>query len=85
MNTVMRQFFVLTGGPDGIHFEGPITEGELLNRITPNEHGETYYGNIKVFLSNIPDLDYMQPDELFIIEGEVVIPKAKQVVQEYKV
>ncbi len=84
MNTMIRRFFVLKGGPDGLRLEGPIGETELLNRITPNERGENYYGDIKVFLGRIPDSEYMQEDELLIIEGEVIVPKTKQVVQEYE-
>lgn len=80
-----REFFVLTGGPDGTHFNGPLNEAELLIRITPDENGETYYGSRSNFLKKIPDLEYMDESEILIIEGKIVQPQPRAVVTEYEV
>ncbi len=81
----MRQFFILTGGPDGTHFDGPLGVEELLNRLSPNEHGDAYYGDRNKFLNGVPDLEYMNETEMLIIEGKIVIPQPENVVKTFKV
>lgn len=74
-------YFVVRSGEDGTSIDGPISEAELLKRITPNEHGETYYGLRHGFHVRIPpnDKGYWSEKEgeecLLIIRGKIVVPQ----------
>lgn len=71
-------YFILSTSVDGSGFDGPLTEGEVLKRITPSKNGETYYGHQK-FLKSVPDLNSSK-DGILIIKGEIIVPKATEVV-----
>lgn len=82
-----EKYFIITVNEDGTKIE-QITEGKLIERITPDEFGNLYYGKEVRFLDNIPrwndgylDMEY---GDVIIIKGDYVIPKAKQVVTKYE-
>lgn len=79
-------YFILKSGEDGTSIDGPFTEAEVLQRITPDKHGDTYYGHTG-FHSAIPDSDkgYWCDDgcKLLVIRGEIVVPTPKSKVVEW--
>lgn len=81
----MEKYFILKNTDDGIKVE-MITKEELLERITPDKHGYTYYGDERKFINYIPkNVDgYFEEDNIIIIKGDFVIPKAKKVIIEYE-
>jgi hypothetical protein len=81
-------YFILTSGEDGTDIS-LVDEAELLKRITPDKHGETYYGSDITFLSGVPRNDkgswYDVPEgSVLIIRGEIVVPKTKAVAVKYE-
>mgnify|MGYP001565053098 CR=1 FL=1 len=86
-------FFVIHADEDGICISKPLTEEELLKRITPDEDGHTYYDSYKgppVFLDKIPEIDkgsfYQAPEgALVIIRGEIVVPSPVEVVKQFMI
>jgi len=72
-------YFILRTCDDGPSFSGPMTEDEVLKRITPNKHGETHYGPNPKFLKEVPSLDSSER-ALLIIRGEIIVPKVAEVV-----
>lgn len=83
-------YFVVSSSESGIHIDGPLTQADLLKRITPDAHGELHYGPTG-FHSRPPECDggyfrerYGQRS-LLVIKGAVVVPVPKQVVASYEV
>ena len=78
----MIGYFVLhADGEGGISIRGPLTWPELQKRITPyNDEGDTDYGNVShiCFANDLSklDRDFSTPSMLFVIRGEIVVPKA---------
>ncbi len=72
---------------DGDMSVSVVDEAELLKRITPDEDGETYYGDTS-FLSEQDLAKNGDPmywsKRLLIIRGEVVVPRPKKVVSAYE-
>ena len=57
-----------------------IREQEFVERLN-----EEYYGELK-FLKQLPSngQDFMKEDEMLVIDGKVIIPKAKEKVTEWE-
>lgn len=71
----MKGYFVIGCTADGLTFDGPLTEADLLGRLA-----EGYYGTkTPKFLGSKPAVDkfcvMMSEDELLIIEGAIVQPE----------
>ena len=80
-------YFLLRSDEDGTTIE-EIPKDELLERITPNEYNETYYGYDLNFLSHIPanDKGYWvgaKHNDVIIIKGEIIVPKPKNYITKY--
>lgn len=81
-------YFVLTSGEDGTSIE-QVSEAELLKRITPDKHGDLYYGGeTPVFLGVVPKDDkgcWMGVDcnAILVIKGEIVIPQPVKTVTKF--
>ncbi len=76
----MHGYFVITGGEDGIRIDGPITKDEMLKRIN-----EGYYGENE-FTDFVPSIDkgcFMGDPRILIIEGRIVVPRAKKTVVQF--
>ena len=82
-----REYFVLRSDEDETKIDGPFTKTELLNRITPDDEGVTWYGETLKFTARIPESDggcWIAPEgtAIIIIKGRIVIPRAvKQIVK----
>lgn len=83
-------YFIVRSGEDGTDIVGPLTEAQVLERITPSpKHGDTYYGTNLSILDQIPDSDKgcwmtRHDNPMVIIKGRIIVPKAKQVATEYE-
>lgn len=79
-------FFLIHSSEDGTTVT-PLTEAELLSRITPDAEGYTYYGSKLTFLDKIPDSDggyWMAPEgSIVIIKGEIIQPKPVSIVTKF--
>lgn len=77
-------FFVIGCTADGTTFDGPLSRETLEKRLAEN-----YYGRCKSFATKIPGIDgfclQMGEDELLIIRGNIVQPKAQDVVTRWRV
>jgi len=75
-------YFILKCDEDGVSIDGPLTEAEVLKKITPDEDGCAYYGADLKFLKKVPGQDkgdWRAPDgSLLIIKGKIVAPKVVQ-------
>lgn len=82
----MDSYFVLTAGPDGNYFKGPLTQEQLKEEI--KEHVESNDGAI-TFSKEIPDSDnfcFMMDDcEMLIIQGKIIQPKPDKIVESWKI
>ena len=81
-------YFLIHSGEDGLSIKSMKKE-ELLHLITPDEHGDTWYGKDLTFLNKIPECEngyfYNVPDKGFvIISGKIVVPKPLNVVTKYE-
>lgn len=83
-------YFVIRSSEDGTSVDGPLTDIELLKRITPDKHGDTYYGPELTFLEKVPEFDHgcfwnvNDENPMLIIKGSVVVPQPKTVVSTFK-
>lgn len=82
-------YFIVRSGEDGTNIER-VTEEELLKRITPDADGYTWYGEGLTFLPQVPQSDkgcWMTREEnpLLVIKGEIIVPRATEVVTKYRV
>lgn len=77
----MSTYFTLTCSPDGTRLHGPFTKEQLLEELAELRPGR--------FLQHIPNTDgfcfMMRDDEMLVIEGRIVQPKPKTVVEQYDV
>lgn len=89
----MDQFFVITSTEDGISITGPYTAAEVQKKITPDEHGETWYGSNPTFADKMPHTedghfnDSRFPDAgriVVILRGSIIVPTPVARVTEYK-
>jgi hypothetical protein len=86
-------YFILTSSEDGTTIE-KISKDELTKRITPDEDGYLYYGDIMPikFLDSIPDSDnghWLLNDcddvvSVLVIKGDIVQSKKVEVVHKYE-
>ncbi len=72
-------YFILRTSHNGARLHGPMTELDVLTKITPSKDGETFYGPDLKFLTSVPDLDSTER-AILIIRGEIVVPKAVEVI-----
>jgi hypothetical protein len=81
-----KTYFIISQGSE-MHVAGPLTEAEVLRRITPDADGETYYGRDKKFLPAIPKegVEYLGENDLVIIRGEITVPRPVTTVTKFKV
>ena len=82
-----KSYFILNSSEDGTSIEQVDVDG-LIQRITPDSEGYTYYGQNLSFLDKVPEQDkgswYAKEGAILIIHGEIVIPKAKEVAIRYE-
>ena len=83
-------YFLVISTEDGTKIT-KLTREELLERITPDEDGETYYGGEDglVFLDEIPDSDKgcwrdVPDNAVLIIQGEIIKPRITKVATKYE-
>ena len=85
-------YIIITCDEDGINIENDVPEEEVLKRVTPDELGDTYYGDA-VFYKELPRAadGFFQDRELLgrtgvcILRGaQVVVPVAEEVVTKYR-
>ena len=76
----MNVYYVMRNSEDGIRIDS-VDEAELLDRLKVQD-GATYWGRDIEFREDPPDA-YTPENELFILRGEVVLPKPAEVVQTY--
>jgi hypothetical protein len=74
----MNYFIIYSTEDTALGIDGPLSKEEVLKR-----YQERYYGNIPV-QDNVPDLGYYSGGGMMIICGDVVIPKAVNVVTKYE-
>lgn len=77
-------YFVISSDEDGTRVE-PMDEATLKQRLN-----EKWWGDDAKFFDHVPRSKgcFIEGDEgtlLIIIKGEVVVPKAKKVVEEYEI
>ena len=79
-------YFVITSDEDGTHVEEMSAEA-LLKAITPNEYGDTDYGEVPAFLKKIPKSDKgcwygddVPENAMLVIKGEIVVPRVVETV-----
>jgi len=83
----MSNYFIIRGTEDGIKIN-QLSKKELLERITPDENGEHYYGDKELkFLDYIPAIEdgYFNEYGIVIIKGDIVIPESKIIVKTYSI
>ncbi len=83
---VNMPYFVISGDEDGDIYITEETEETLLKQLTPNEHGDADR-DVKYVLDSVPTnyLSYWPAPFTLIIKGEIVTPKAKEVVTRFEV
>jgi hypothetical protein len=88
MGSKGERYYVISSGCSGVDID-ELTWPELLARLTPDDHGETYYGELEGFHKKLPQIDggyfsSLASDKLLVIRGEIVTPQPKKVVQSYE-
>jgi hypothetical protein len=86
--TDKHSYFIVRSTEDGTNIN-LVSGQELLDRITPDQDGETYYGSELVFLDSIPATskghwDDTPDNAVLIIRGEIVKPMPVDVVRKFK-
>ena len=81
-------YLIIFSGEDGLSIEA-VTKEKLLDRITPDEFGCTYYGNDVNILDYLPKvIDQSFDNEPFnsmvIIKGDIVVPKVVEKILRYE-
>ena len=71
-------YFVITYGTDGDTYIVQKTEAELLEMLNPNEQGDVEI--IAAVGEEAPFITEYLSDKALIIKGEIIVPKAKEVV-----
>jgi hypothetical protein len=86
-----KEYFIIHSSESGIQIEGPLTQSEVLKKITPDEDGVTWYGRLGSFHAQVPEIEdgyfTKQGDDetrLLVIKGRIVIPAAKTVTTAYE-
>lgn len=76
----MKTYFMLAQTEDSFYISGPLSKDQVSDRLE-----EQYYGDIPVLPTLPPATDYgLSEIGIIIIEGSVVVPKAKQVVTKFE-
>lgn len=86
--TDKHSYFIVRSTGDGTSISC-LSEQELLDRITPDEDGETYYGGELTFLGDIPSSskgywDDTPDNAVLIIRGEIIKPVPVDVVRKFE-
>ena len=81
-------YFLIHSGESNITVEA-LTADQVLNRITPDEDDDTYYGPDPVFCASVPNCDggYFTgtaDNMILLIRGEIVVPKVVKVATRYQ-
>lgn len=77
------KYFVISTSEDGVNIE-TVSDEELLRRLQPEEN---YYGGGARFLDAMPKEHRWHEygaNRVLIIRGDVVVPKAVEVVKRYE-
>lgn len=80
-------YFVISGDEDGDIYVTEETETNLLKRLNPDEHGDIEIAAADV-LESLPDtmnVQYWGGPFVLIVKGEIVTPKAVEVVTRFKI
>jgi hypothetical protein len=80
----MMGYFIITGEEDGIQINFLLNKVDVIKRL------EAYYsGQEIVFLDRIPsdmhELHLMDKKRVVLIKGDIVVPKAIEVVKQYSI
>lgn len=75
------KYFILNQNENGLSVSGPFSKQEVLKSLEEN-----YFGNNVKIHSEMPEFvdGFMVENGLVIIEGSVVVPKAKEVVTKFE-
>lgn len=81
-------YFIITSGESGTRIDGPMSDKEVLTRITPDNEGTTYYGRNIHFLVRIPHSDkgywIAEDNSMIIIRGDITVPKVVTTAVKYE-
>lgn len=78
-------YLVIYNSEDGVSVTS-MTREQLLDRITPDEDGSTYYGSMKIVTTLPEHIDAMTPDDvLYVVKTAPVKLSQEQVVTKYKI
>jgi hypothetical protein len=78
-------YFIISTSEDGDVSMDSVDKEELLKRITPDEHGETYYGHREIRDTLPMFRDLQAKAGIYIIKGDLVIPRPAEVVKTFEV
>jgi len=80
-------YYIVTNSDGDIRFQKYANASEVIEAITPDESGDSYYGDVSrlTFGTNLDNLDYMGERELIILKGEVIVPRPKDVVRSFEI
>ncbi len=80
-------YLVMISDENGISTDWILDKEVLIERITPNERGDTYYGDNEPlnFLQAMPDKHNNGEYGIFIVKAEVCIPEPIEVRMAYKI
>lgn len=83
----MMSYYIISGGDGDVYINEFTNIESVLETITADEYGDTYYGDVSKlkFLTELKDLQNLDFYELIIIKAEVIVPKPKRVVQSFKI
>lgn len=81
-------YFIVRSTEDGTRIEGPLTESEVISRITPDRQGWAYYGENLEFLDRVPESDNgcwcVGGNPVLVIKGSIVVPQPVSAVTQYR-
>ncbi len=80
-------YYIISGSDGNVHISRYLEKQSVIDAITGDEHGDSEYGDVsklkfKGGLKNIQNLD---AHELIILEGRVILPRPKRVVETYEI
>ncbi len=87
-----KKYLVTTSTENGEHHTVSMSRAEFIKRITPDKDGATYYGGDRNQIRFVNDpcmldrpIHGLNEVWLFVIAGDVIIPKAIETVTKYEV